>query len=100
MEIVQNPFHTRKDSFLSWEIIITNFKSGFIHEEDDISLAFYDERNGRIKEDVQFLGSVRRVFAESFFGPSNVERFRVVIVKGDGGAIWFAQTLHLFHPNT
>lgn len=43
--------------------------SGLAYGRGDISLDFYDDLNGRIKEDSHFSGSVRELYEDSFFGP-------------------------------
>lgn len=71
-----------------------------IHGDSGISLDLYDKRNGRIKEDITFSGSVQEVFPDGSFGRSKAHRFTVALVESDGGPFLFDQLLLLFHLNT
>lgn len=90
LEISQNSSQTLKNSLLLFKISTFVFEARFIHIGADISLDFYDKRNGGIDENIHFLESAQSFFADGSFGVSKSDRLSVVPVRGEGGALWFA----------
>lgn len=82
---------------LPGEVTLFAVKSGFICGGAALTLESFDSVFCAIFLDMVISLLQQGVFADSSFGPTKLNWFKVVLVHGDESAFWVVKVLVLFH---